>query len=172
VPFRALVLAALAACALTARADPSPCDDVNYARDFRARYPTEVNRVFDAERKQQEAWSARAKAIGDRVVLVGAATRDAQDAVYQALSSTPQMAALGDRANKAGEEFRLRNDTLVATPPLAKLDPLRPNRAWCILATQALQSLNDKLSAETEAWSTLDRALLAAAASRGVQFAN
>ena len=174
VPAIALLAAVLGAAPMAARPDTSPCDDAGYARDFRARYPTEVNKVFDEERRQQEAWAARAKAISDRVVAVGAATRDAQDETVQVLSRNPLITAAEERARKSGEEFRLRNDTLMATPilPLARLDPLRPNRGWCLLATQALQSLDDKLKAEVESWSMMDRSLLAAAASRGVVFAN
>lgn len=172
-PIRAAVLVALAACLAPARAtEPSPCDDINYARDFKVRYPGEVNKVFDVEYKQQMAWSARAKAIGDRVVEVGAATRADQNATYLALARSAPIVAIDARAQKSADEFRLRNDTLLAAPALVVLDPGRPNRAWCLLATQALQSLNDKVNAEIESWTALDRALLAAAANRGVQFAN
>lgn len=174
VPLRTAVLAALAACAVSPALawEPSPCDDVAYARDFRMRYPGEVSSAFDREFQQQTAWTARARAIGDRVVAVGAATRAEQNETYVALVKSPQIKALDERAQKSADEFRLRNDTLVATPPLALLDPMRPNRAWCMLASQALQSLNDKVNAEIESWATLDAALRAAAARRGVQFAN
>jgi hypothetical protein len=173
VPIRAAVIAALAACALPALAwEPSPCDDVGYARDFRMRYPGELSSVFEREFQQQTAWTARARAIGDHVVASGAATRAEQNETYLALVKSPQIKALDERAQKSADEFRLRNDTLVATPPLALLDPMRPNRAWCMLASQALQSLEDKVAAEIESWSTLDAGLRAAAARRGVQFAN
>jgi hypothetical protein len=173
VPTRAAALLALAACALPAVAgEPSPCDDVRYARDFRMRYPGEVNKVFDREFEQQTAWMARARAINERVVAVGAATPAQQNETYVSLARSPQVAILEERARKSGDEFRLRNDTLVATPPLALLDPMRPNRAWCMLATQALQALEDKVAAEIESWSTLDAALRAEAARRGVLFAN
>jgi len=169
----AAAFAVLAACAAGAAAQPSsPCDDKTYAREFRMHYPDQVNHLVEAEFEQQAAYSARAKAIGDRVVAVGAASREQQNATYLAITRTPQMKALDERIRQSADDFRLRNDTLVATPPLALLDPMRPNRAWCMLASQALQSLNDKLAAEIESWSTLDAALRAAAAERGVRFAN
>ncbi len=155
-----------------ALAEASPCDDVAYARNFKAHYPDEVNRLFDTEHKQQVAWTARARAISERVVAVGAATRDAQDALVEALSKSPQITALDQRAQDSANDFRLRNNTLQATPVLALIDPFRPNRAWCMLAKQALDSLNAKVNAEIESWSLLDRALLDSAASRGVRFVN
>jgi hypothetical protein len=170
---RAAALLALAACALPAFAwEPSPCDDTGYARDFRMRYPGEINKAFDREFEQQSAWTARARAISDRVVAVGAATRAQQNEIVLSLTRSGPIRALDERAQKSADEFRLRNDTLVATPPLALLDPMRPNRAWCMLATQALQSLQDKVNAEIESWAALDAALRAEAAGRGVRFAN
>jgi hypothetical protein len=172
VPSRALVPALfLLAAACTPANAQSPCDDVSYAREFRSKYPGELNKVFEREFMEQAAWSARAKAIADHVVAAGAATREQQNASTLEIMKSPVIRTLDEQARKAGDDFRLRNDTLVATPPLAILDPMRPNRAWCMLASQALQSLQDKLAAESASWAAQDRLLLAAAAARGVRFA-
>lgn len=171
-PLRAPVLALLlAAAGAPAAAQSSPCDDVSYAREFRSRYPNELNKVFEREFMDQAAWNARAKAIADHVVAAGAATREQQNASTLEIMKSPAIRAFDEQARKAGDDFRLRNDTLVATPPLAILDPMRPNRAWCMLASQALQSLQDKVAAESASWAAQDQLLLAAAAARGVRFA-
>jgi hypothetical protein len=172
-------LPALAALAFALAAGPTalaaaiqaPCDDPSYARDFKARYPGEVDQIWSEEQKQREAWNARAEAISRQVVDSGAAPAQAQSTFRLDLARRPDIAALEAQIAKATADFRERNVALQGVALISPLDPMRPNRAWCVSASAALDALRAKLALEIQQWKLVDQALLANAATRGVRFA-
>jgi hypothetical protein len=155
-----------------AGAQSSPCDDPSYAREFKVYYPNEINRVYTDEQQQRQAWNARADAIGAQLAASGAMSKEAHAAFRLELSRRRDVAELDGRIAQAAEEFRERNIALQGAPAVALLDPARPNRAWCMLATSALDALKNKVAIEGLQWQLVDQALLAGAASKGVHFAN
>jgi hypothetical protein len=176
VSFRVLVrIAFTTACALGAAqagAQSSPCDDPTYAREYKVYYPNEINRVYEDEQRQRQAWSARADAIGAQLAASGAMSKEAHASYRLELSRRPDIAELDGRIAQAAEEFRERNVALQGVPVVQLLDPARPNRAWCMLASSALDALKNKVAIEGRQWQMIDQALLAGAASKGVHFAN
>jgi len=166
----ALALALAAASAAHAAAIQAPCDDPSYARDFKARYPGEIDKLWSDEQKQRDAWNARAEAISQRVVSSGAASAQAQSTFRLELAKRPDIAALDGQIAKAAADFRERNVALQGVALISPLDPMRPNRAWCVSASSALDALRAKLAIEIRQWQLVDQALLANAATRGVRF--
>jgi hypothetical protein len=173
--FAALALAATLALAASpaarAAAVQAPCDDPSYARDFKARYPGEIDKLWTEEQKQREAWNLRAEAISRQVVSSGAASAQAQSNFRLELAKRPDISALDGQIAQAAMEFRERNVSLQGVSLISPLDPMRPNRAWCVMASSALDALKAKLAIEGRQWQLVDQALLANAASRGVNFA-
>jgi hypothetical protein len=166
-----LSVAATLAAAMPAAAAPAvqaSCDDPSYARDLKARYPGEIDRIWADEQKQREAWNARADAISQRVVSSGAATAQAQSTFRLDLARRSDIAALDAQIAQAAGEFRERNVALQGVVLISPLDPMRPNRAWCVTASSALDALRAKLAIEIRQWQLVDQALLANAAARGV----
>jgi hypothetical protein len=149
----------------------SPCDDPSYARDFKARYPGEIDRLWSDEQRQRDAWSQRAEAISRQVVAVGAASADAQSRFRLELARRPDIAALDASIAQAAADFRERNVALKGVALISPLDPMRPDRAWCVMAQSALDALRNKVAIEGQQWQLVDQALLAAAAGKGVRFA-
>ena len=132
-------------------------------------YPQEIDRIGADEAARRTTWNARADAIGARLVAARATSPDAQSSFRLGLWKRPDIAALDARIAQASTEFRERNLALLGTPVVARLDPLRPERAWCLLATSALDTLRRKVDAENEQWSLVDRALLEEADRLGVR---
>jgi hypothetical protein len=168
-PALALALA-LAAGTAHAAAVQTPCDDPSYARDFKVRYPGEIDKLWSEEQKQRDAWNLRADAISRQVVATGAASAQAQSRFRLELSKRPDIAALDAQIAAAANDFRERNVALQGVSLISPLDPMRPNRAWCVMANSALDALKSKLTLEFQQWQLVDQALLAAATSRGVRF--
>lgn len=165
----ALTLAA--GTAAHAAAIQAPCDDPSYALDFKVRYPGEIDKIWLEEQKQREAWNARAAAISQQMVTSGAATARAQSTFRLNLARRPDIAALDGQIAKAAADFSERNVALQGVALISPLDPMRPNRAWCVSASSALDALRAKLAIEIQQWQLVDQALLANAASQGVHFA-
>jgi hypothetical protein len=168
-------IACLAACAIAAGhagAQASTCDDPTYAREFRVYYPNEINRVYADEQQQRQGWNARAEAIGAQLAASGAMSKEAHASFRLDVARRPDIAELDGQIAQASEEFRERNIALQGAPAVALLDPARPNRAWCMLASSALEALKNKVAIEGRQWQLVDQALLAGAASKGVRFAN
>jgi hypothetical protein len=169
----ASTLAAIAAGstgAARAAAVQTPCDDPSYARDFKVRYPGEIDKVWTEEQKQRDAWNLRADAISRQVVASGAASAQAQSTFRLELAKRPDIVALDAQIAQATNDFRERNVALQGVSLISPLDPMRPNRAWCVMANSALDALKSKLALEYQQWQLFDQALLAAATSRGVRF--
>jgi len=162
---------AVACAGAQAAAVQAPCDDPSYARDFKARYPGEIDKLWSDEQKQREAWNARAEAISRAVVAAGAASAQSQSDFRLQLAKRPDISALDGQIAQAAMDFRERNVALQGVSLISPLDPMRPNRAWCVMANSALDALRLKLTLEIRQWQLVDQALLAGAANRGVSFA-
>ena len=169
-PWAALALTVAACAGAHAGAVQAPCDDPSYARDFKARYPGEIDRLWTDEQKQREAWNARAEAISHAVVSSGAASAQAQSTFRLDLAKRPDISALDSQIAQAAMDFRERNIALQGVSLISPLDPMRPNRAWCVMANSALDALKVKLTLEIRQWQLIDQALIAGATSRGVGF--
>jgi hypothetical protein len=167
----ATLVAALAPAAARAAAQESPCDDPSFARDFKARYPGELDKLWEDEQKQREAWNVRADTISRQVVFAGATTPSAQSTFRLQLARRSDIAALDERIAQAASEFRERNIALQGAVLISPLDPMRPYRAWCVMAVSALDAMKTKVALEGQQWQLVDQALLAAAANKGVRFA-
>jgi hypothetical protein len=167
------LVVALAPCLRAEAALPvqAPCDDPSYARDFKVGYPGEIDKLWTEEQKQRDAWSARADAIGKQVVGTGAASAQAYATFRLALARRPDIALLDEQITHAVSDFRERNVSLQGVSLISPLDPMRPNRAWCVMASSALDALKSKLALEERQWQLIDQALLVDAANRGVRFA-
>jgi len=161
------LLAALAA--WVAHAQTSPCDDVAYARDMKVRYPQAVNAIAADEAARRTAWNGRADAISAQLVAARAVTPEAQSGFRLAQWRRPDVAALDAQIAAAETDFRERTIALQAAPAIARLDPLRPERAACLLQASALQVLQHKLDLENEQWALVDRALLDEAVRLGLR---
>jgi hypothetical protein len=148
----------------------SPCDDPTYARDFKVRYPNEINKIWAEEQKQRDAWNLRADAISRQVVASGAASAQAQSSFRLDLAKRPDIAAFDAQIAQAANDFRTRNLALQGVALISPLDPMRPDRAWCVMANSALDALKAKLTLEFQQEQLVDQALLAAATNRGVRF--
>ncbi|HEX4510102.1 MAG TPA: hypothetical protein VH328_08490 [Burkholderiaceae bacterium] len=167
-----LLLLLLAAWAVRAGAQAQPCDDVTYARDTRVRYPQQVDAAMADEAGRRAAWNARADAISARIVAARATTADAQSTFQLGLWRRPDIASLDTQIAAAETDYRERNVALVGAPVIARLDPLRPDRAACLLAEGALQTLRHRIDLETEEWRRVDSGLLDEAARLGVPLGN
>lgn len=165
----ALLVAGLAL--VSVRAQTSPCDDVVHARDMKVRYPQAVDAIAAEEAARRTAWNARADAISAQLVAARVVTPDAQSAFRLAQWRRPDVAALDAQIAAAETDFRERNIALQAAPAIARLDPLRPERAACLLQESALQTLRHKLDLENQQWALVDRALLDEAVRLGLRFA-
>jgi hypothetical protein len=165
---RALLVLAAAAWAVRAMAQPSPCDDVTYARDMNLRYPQQVDAIVADEAARRTAWNGRADAISARIVAARATTADGQSTYRLALWKRSDIAALDAQIAAAETDFRERNIAITGAPVIARLDPLRPERAACLLSLDALQTLMHKVDLENQQWVLMDQALLAEAARLGV----
>jgi hypothetical protein len=167
----AFVLAAACCVPAHAAAVQQPCDDPSYALDFKVRYPGEIDKLWSEEQKQRDAWNARAEAISRQVVASGALSAQEESTIRLNLSQRRDIATLDEQIAKAAMDFRERNVALQGVSLISPLDPMRPNRAWCVSANAALDALRAKLALEIQQWRLVDQALLTNAAIVGVRFA-
>jgi hypothetical protein len=166
------LLVLVAVCwAVRAMGQASPCDDVSYARDMRVRYPQEINATVADEAARRTAWNARWDAISAQLVAARVVTADGQSVYRLALWRRADIASLDAQIAAAETDFRERNIALTGAPVIARLDPLRPDRAACLLAQSALDTLKHKLDLENQQWVAIDQALLDETARLGVRLA-